>query len=134
MWIPMQSPALEDVALVQERMPNTDVPTENVVPERRTILQKAEEYLLELDCGAAYTQGILLQLLTTGKVRVDFRDYSERLQLEDKKDRRERAEVVVQLEQVLESVLKRMDRPKDFEMTQKVIIQTPSGGGYLKNP
>jgi hypothetical protein len=130
----MQSPALEDVALVQERMPNTDVPTENVVPERRTILQKAEEYLLELDCGAAYTQGILLQLLTTGKVRVDFRDYSERLQLEDKKDRRERAEVVVQLEQVLESVLKRMDRPKDFEMTQKVIIQTPSGGGYLKNP
>jgi hypothetical protein len=35
---------------------------------------------------------------------------------------------------VLESVLKRMDRPKDFEMTQKVIIQTPSGGGYLKNP
>lgn len=49
--------------------------------------QKIDEYLLRMGFSNADVQGITVELLTKGKVRVDFRDYNERLVLVDPANR-----------------------------------------------
>ena len=65
-------------------------------------------------------------MLTVGKIRLDFREYSERLQLENVQDLLPRAEAM----QLTEAFLSKMregipDSGDLLDATQKVIIQAP---------
>lgn len=48
---------------------------------------KLDDYLIGLGYTSGHVMGIIAQLFTEGKVRVDFRNYTERLELTDKQDK-----------------------------------------------
>ena len=49
--------------------------------------EKLDDYLVGLGYTSAHVTGIITQLFTQGKVRVDFRNYTERMELSDLKDK-----------------------------------------------
>lgn len=51
-----------------------------------SLAKKMEEYIFDPGCSSAHTLGVVVQLLTVGKIRLDFPEYSERLQLENVRD------------------------------------------------
>ncbi len=66
---------------------------------------------------------IVIQLLTRGKVRVDFRDSSERLQLISEQDTTSRAEAVLVFDQWIAENRIKSESP---EQTQRIIIEIPN--------
>ena len=87
--------------------------------------EKVEEYVTRLGYSSAHTLGVVVQLLTVGKIRLDFKDYSERLQLKLAQDVMQRPEAIA----LVEDHLSRFEAPKDVwpddGFTQKIIIQSP---------
>jgi len=88
-----------------------------------TLSSKIDEYVLKLGYSNAHVLGVLVQLLTLGKVRVDFRDYSERLQLLNPDDKMSRPEAVAVFDDHM-SALRGGDET-NLSATQKIIIQPP---------
>lgn len=128
----MASQTFDEIRVLEVRETRVpELPDVQTTETERTVSEKVEEYLVQAQCGTSHTQGILLQLMTIGKVRVDFRDYSERLQLVEAEHRMERQEAIQKLEEAFEKVLGRGASPKDPDLTQKIIIQPPKGGGYF---
>jgi hypothetical protein len=127
----MTSPDLGEIRLLEVRVPTSASNEMEPAETHRTVLEKVEEYLIAQECSTAHTQGILLQLLTVGKVRADFRDFSERLQLLSKEQRISREQAILALEEAFDSVLRHRSVESDADLTQKIIIQPPKGGGYL---
>lgn len=89
-----------------------------------TLASKIDEYVLKLGYSNAHVLGVLVQLLTLGKVRVDFRDYSERLQLLDPEDKMSRPEAVALFDDHM-SALRGDEDSSNLNMTQKIVIQPP---------
>jgi hypothetical protein len=89
-----------------------------------TLASKIDEYILKLGYSNAHVLGVLVQLLTLGKVRVDFRDYSERLQLLDPEDKMSRPEAVALFDDHM-NALRGEDEPPNLNTTQKIVIQPP---------
>jgi hypothetical protein len=128
----MTSPNLGEIRLLEVRVPTTSASSEmESIETHRTVLEKVEDYLLTHQCSTPHTQGILLQLLTVGKVRADFRDFSERLQLLEKDQRMSREQAIQVLEDSFAAVLRDPQEGEAPDLTQKIIIQPPKGGGYL---
>lgn len=91
-----------------------------------SLAEKMEEYIFKLGCSSAHTLGVIVQLLTVGKIRLDFREYSERLQLENARDLLPRAEAMQLTEAFLSSMREGIsDSGDSLDATQKVIIQAP---------
>ncbi|MFM8363951.1 MAG: hypothetical protein ACKOAS_02235 [Verrucomicrobiota bacterium] len=88
-----------------------------------SLASKIDEYVLKLGYSNAHVLGVLVQLLTLGKVRVDFRDYSERLQLLDPDDKMSRPEAVALFDDHMSAL--RGDDESNLNMTQKIVIQPP---------
>ena len=85
-----------------------------------------DEYIFKMGCSSAHTLGVVVQLLTVGKIRLDFREHSERLQLENASDVLSRAEAMQQTEAYLASMRDGVSEPADgLDATQKIIIQAP---------
>jgi hypothetical protein len=111
--------------LVEERKSLSVRGNLDEVEERRLPLSaKIEEFMLKLGYSNAHVLGIVVQLLTSGKVRVDYRDYSERLQLVARGATMDRQEAVALFERYLER-LQQEDIP--LETTQKIMVQPPPG-------
>lgn len=89
-----------------------------------SLASKIDEYVLKLGYSNAHVLGVLVQLLTLGKVRVDFRDYSERLQLLDPDDKMSRPEAVAMFDDHM-TALRGDDDAMSLNMTQKIVIQPP---------
>ncbi len=89
-----------------------------------TLASKIDEFVLKLGYSNAHVLGVLVQLLTNGKVRVDFRDYSERLQLLDPEDKMSRPEAVALFDEHM-AALRGDDDSHNLNMTQKIVIQPP---------
>jgi hypothetical protein len=89
-----------------------------------TLASKIDEYVLKLGYSNAHVLGVLVQLLTLGKVRVDFRDYSERLQLLDPEDKMSRPEAVALFDDHM-NALRGDDDASSLNLTQKIVIQPP---------
>jgi hypothetical protein len=88
--------------------------------------EKMDEYVFKMGCSSAHTLGVVVQLLTVGKIRLDFREHSERLQLENASDILSRAEAMQQTEAYLASMRDGVSEPADgLDATQKIIIQAP---------
>ena len=87
--------------------------------------EKIDEYLFRLGYSSTHTLGIVVQLLVTGKVRVDFREHYERLQLVKKKDVMDRTHAVDLFE--LHLATHRKDETQSGpDFTQKIIIEPPA--------
>jgi hypothetical protein len=92
--------------------------------------EKIDEYLFKLGCSSAHTLGVVTQLLNVGKIRLDFRDYNERLQLINAADAMSRTDAMSLTEAYLGSVQTQSHQPSDLDLTQKVIIQAPKRSGF----
>jgi len=87
-----------------------------------TLADKISEYILRIGDANAFCLNIVIQLLTKGKVRVDFRDSSERLQLVNEKDIVSRVEAVLVFDHwVAENQIK--SQPPDA--TQRIMMEPP---------
>lgn len=92
--------------------------------------EKIDEYLFKLGCSSAHTLGVVTQLLNVGKIRLDFREYNERLQLTNAADAMSRTEAMSLTEAYLASMQTQSHQPNDLDLTQKVIIQAPKRSGF----
>ena len=88
-----------------------------------TILSsKIGEYMVRIGESNGFCFNIIIQLLTQGKVRVDFRDSTERLQLLNKQDLMSRLEAV----QVFDRWVKEhRAKATQVNKTQKIVLQPP---------
>jgi hypothetical protein len=83
-----------------------------------------DEFLLKLGQSNAHVLGVVIQLLTRSKVRVDFRDYTLRLELVAGESPMERAQAVA----VFDDYIKRHKNPdgdRSADVTQKIMVQAP---------
>jgi hypothetical protein len=95
-----------------------------VEPTACTVAEKIEEFVLKLGYSNAQALSVIVQMLTRGKVRVDFRDYSQRLQLASQSDIMSRSEAVGIFDAYL-AELENRDDSGAMEFTQKIMIQAP---------
>ena len=92
----------------------------------KPLSQKIDEYILQLGYSNSQTLGIVVQILTQGKVRVDFRNYTERLQLIEESVLFTRTEAV----DIFDKHILDMKKPSGADaagsnMTQRIVIQPP---------
>lgn len=101
--------------------------TQHVVHEKSTSEQpksvrlqdKINEYIEKIGADSPHLFGIMIQLLTHGKVRVDFRYYSERLELKNMYDRLPRAQAI----EWMDTYLYKQDREESlFNRTHRIVI------------
>jgi hypothetical protein len=88
-----------------------------------SLAEKIEELVLKIGYSNAQALSVIIQLLTVGKIRVDFRDYSQRLQLASKSDMMTRAHAA----EIFDMHLTRMkvETPLHNGFTQKISFQSP---------
>lgn len=98
---------------------------ESLEPAPCTLAEKIEEFVLKLGYSNAQALSVIALLLTRGKVRVDFHDYSQRLQLVSQSDIMPRVDAVAVFDSYLEEMQKRDEAAPSLEMTQKIMIQAP---------
>jgi len=87
-----------------------------------TLADKISEYLMRIGDSNSLCLNIVIQLLTDGKVRVDFREATERLHLLNPEDVTSRHEAVMVFDHWLQE---NRDNPEGTEQTQKIILQPP---------
>ena len=85
--------------------------------------EKLDDFLLRLGYLSAYITGIMVQLLTKTKVRVDFREYTERIELVNHEDRMSSTQAVNLLEDYIALASGADDSYKKVKVTQKIIVQ-----------
>ena len=83
---------------------------------------KIGEYMVRIGDSNDFCFNIIVQLLTEGKVRVDFRDSAERLQLVNKEDRISRMEAVKVFDHWVQE---NRGKPEFLESTRKVVLEPP---------
>ena len=117
--------APHEIRLKQSRfdLANTQPNQEEVI----LLADKIEEYALRLGFSNAYTAGILSQLLSSGKVRVDFREHAERLELMRKEDTMQKTEAVAMIESFIDHLKKARGHATvdDSDDTQRILVQPP---------
>jgi hypothetical protein len=99
--------------------------TDKAKPTHCTLADKIEELVLKVGYSNAQALSVIIQILTVGKVRVDFRDYNQRLQLRFSKDIMNRSEAMEIFDSHL-AHLRTTDLSAD-SFTQRIIFQPPSG-------
>ena len=86
------------------------------------LADKISDYIMRLGDSNSLCLNILIQLLTKGKVRVDFRDTSERLELINEQDRTSRPEAVLVFDHWVQENGFKSEPP---DATQKIVIEIP---------
>jgi hypothetical protein len=123
----MSSPNISEIRITQTRTSNTagqlGKGTETAVV---SLAEKMNEYIFKLGCSSAHTLGVMVQLLSVGKIRLDFREYSERLQLENPQDLLPRTEAMQLTEAYLATMREGLPASAEaLDATQKIIVQAP---------
>ena len=85
-----------------------------------SLASKIGEYMVRIGDSNDFCFNIIIQLLTQGKVRVDFRDSTERLQLLNMQNRMSRIEAVQVFDRWVDEN-RAQDEPP--EKTQKIVLQ-----------
>ncbi len=108
---------LELVSIVQHM--EHDQPVRSDEPRLVILQDKIAEYIEKIGAESPHLFGIMIQLLTHGKVRVDFRTYSERLELKNMQDRLPRAKAI----EFMDTYLYKQDREEStFNRTHNIVI------------
>jgi len=122
----MAIPKTSHNIVVSEKKTTLTSPIGEVISELQVPLStKINEYILKLGYSNAHVLGILVQLLTNGKVRVDFRDYAERLSLSPDNDRMTRGEAVELFDEHLKTMNSESGTTGESNVTQKIVVQMP---------
>ncbi len=87
-----------------------------------TVAGKMDEYILLFGTANSYFVSVFLRLLEFGKVRIDFRDRSERLELVRKSDVVTRARAVALIDARLEEIRRAEDERQDLGATQRISL------------
>jgi hypothetical protein len=95
---------------------------EPVPPKIVTLASKIDEFILKVGHSSTHVMSVVVQLLTVGKVRLDFRDYTERLELLNASEIMTRTQAAA----VFDHYLATANKEEDVSlMTQKIVIQPP---------
>ena len=91
-----------------------------------TLAEVLDGFGLRVGFSSAYVKGVAVQLLTSGKVRLDFRNHRERLELADYGDIVTPPQAIKLLDDYLElHGNKSATPPMRSDMTQRILIQPP---------
>ena len=119
---PLPKTAL-DIAVVETRTRMQDGVL--LSSETRELFLEAviQDFQLQLGQTNAHILGVVIQLLTRGKVRVDFRDYAVRFELSEGQFIVERTQAVA----IFDDYIKRQknDGLVSSDVTQKIMVQAP---------
>jgi hypothetical protein len=119
----IKPPKTSKEIMVRDEMFLIDQGTREPVPPKIVSLAtKIDEYILKVGHSNTNVMSLVVQLLTIGKVRLDFRDYTERLELLNLSDIMSRPQAAAVFDQHLASANKNDDVSM---MTQKIVIQPP---------
>ena len=94
--------------------------------EELSLAELVSRYLIHLGFENAFTSGIIVQLLTKGKVRVDFSKVSERLEL-FRADDRMTAPRAIELYEDYVTGIRAEDEPATKGKTVRIVVQKPRG-------
>ena len=87
--------------------------------------QLLNNYLIRLGMDSASTSGIIVQLLTNGKVRVDFSSVAERLELVNKSDIITPPQAISLFEDYVTISLHPEEKEKRGKKTARIEVQKP---------
>ena len=92
--------------------------------ENESLAELISRYLIRLGLDSAFTSGIIVKLLTKGKVRVDFSKVVERLELINRGDCLTAPQAMALFEDYVTSMRTEEDlTPKD--KTVRIVVQNP---------
>ena len=97
--------------------------TDKFKPTYCTLAEKIEELVLKVGYSNAQALTVIIQILTVGKVRIDFRDYNQRLQLRFPKDIMNSSDAMEVFDTHL-AHLRTTELSAD-SFTQRIMIQPP---------
>jgi ribosomal protein S18 acetylase RimI-like enzyme len=122
MNLPLPRTAL-DIAVVETRTRVQDGVLLSSETKELFLEAVIQDFQLQLGQTSAHVLGIVIQLLTRGKVRVDFRDYAVRFELGEGQPVMERTQAV----SVFDGYVKRQksDGMASSDVTQKIMVQAP---------
>lgn len=119
---PRETPTAANTKIRVQKFNTTDGQPIDGVGET-SLAEKLEDYVLLLGSMNAYLVGIFMQLLESGKVRVEFRDRCERLTLADPERQLDRKTGIKILEDYMAKRGWTPDASPDFGMTQKIDLK-----------
>jgi hypothetical protein len=87
--------------------------------------EKLNDYVIRLGYSSTYIMGIMIQLMSSTKVQVDFTEYTERLELVNLGDRLSSPQAISLLEDYIEEVGTRdkTEAPASNRTTQRIVIR-----------
>jgi hypothetical protein len=94
--------------------------------EELSLAELISRYLIHLGFESAFTSGIIVQLLTKGKVRVDFSKVAKRLELL-RSDNRMTATQAMALYEEYVAGMRSKDEPPDKGKTVRIVVHKPRG-------
>ncbi|MEM9445755.1 MAG: hypothetical protein AAGA18_10435 [Verrucomicrobiota bacterium] len=120
----------QNITITETQWPNDE---ELIVPTTNTIYlsQKIDEFIFKLGYTSVHTVGILLQLLIDGKIRITYKNHTERLELVDDKHLMNRRDALDMFEKYIakcqgnQDLTEADDVSEKAYMTQKIIVQIP---------
>ena len=118
----MSQHSFETIEIAETRTPLNEAA--EPVTTRVTLANKLRDYIFLLGQTHTQTLGICVQILTVGKVRVEFRAYTERVSLIQKSDLMTRPEAIIASESFMSTLIKD-EGPANLDVTQRIIIQSP---------
>jgi hypothetical protein len=122
----MSTKSAAEIQIKQTKTTTRASEPSEVTESRINLAEKIDEYITRMGYTSVHTLGVVVQLLTVGKVRLDFREYTERLQLAEKADIMARSDAVLLVENYIAGMAKTETAVvPDYDLTQKIIIQTP---------
>ena len=117
--------SFRDIFIREKKTTLNSVPREVISISEMSLSDKIDEYILKLGYSNAHVLVFLMQLLVEGKVSVDFRAYSERLELLDSSDEMNRAEVAALFDEHMHASDVARDGGGISGPTQRILIQMP---------
>ena len=92
--------------------------------ENESLAALISRYLIRLGLDSAFTSGIIVQLLTKGKVRVDFSKVVERLELTNRNDCMTAPQAMELFEDYVTSMRTKEDVTQKGK-TVRIVVQNP---------
>jgi hypothetical protein len=94
--------------------------------ENTSVSDLISRYLVRLGFDSAFTSGIIVQLLTKGKVRVDFSKVAERLELINRGDCMTATQAMALFEGYVAG-MRNEDELNEKGKTVRIVVQNPHG-------
>lgn len=118
-------PDFREMLIIEKKVTINVMPRQILSINKFPLSNKIDEYILKIGHKNMHLLNILMELCMNGKVTVDFREYSDRLELVHPNLTITRAQVVFLLDDYIQKLLNSEDDLAGDQITQKVILQPP---------